>query len=508
MFPRKSYLTCVTLSGLGVLLLALLVVPDLNAQQQTGSPVRLSGHQGPVRALAISADGKTLASASWGAVFIWDLAQLKGTQLFEGRPDVPVLFSSLSFSPDSKMLAAGSYDDWPRVWDLTGRNEIRQLKEKTRGFVENSSHAVAFTTDGRQLVVGTDRSLRVWDLHETRQPTKFLGEERPFAPFLTMAGDRKSVILAGQNIQQWDVATGSCCRKFDLSNRTVVFPILLSHDGKSLIAAGQVWELASGGVRRRLKPHGTSAALSPDGRTIALGGEGTIWLRDLHTNHELGTLKGHKGRVQTLIFTADAKRLISGGDDTALLVWDMADVMKKGHARAEAIDPEHVKNAWAVLADPDAAAAFQAMAVMLAADPTQVVAFIGARLHPVKAADPDLVRQLITRLDDDTFPVRDGASRGLEQLGELALPVLRITLAETRSAEVRRRAEELLRKLDTFVLSGEALRSWRALEVLEHINTPDAKQLLDKLSRGAPGARQTEEAKDVLARLAKRPAAT
>jgi WD40 repeat protein len=57
---------------------------------------RLAGHKSPIRALAISPDGKTLASASWGNVLLWDLVQLKPTQLFQGRGDGPELFSSLA----------------------------------------------------------------------------------------------------------------------------------------------------------------------------------------------------------------------------------------------------------------------------------------------------------------------------------------------------------------------------------------------------------------------------
>jgi hypothetical protein len=43
----------------------------------------------------------------------------------------------------------------------------------------------------------------------------------------------------------------------------------------------------------------------------------------------------------------------------------------------------------------------------------------------------------------------------------------------------------------------------RAVEVLEHIGTPDAREVLEKLTRGDPSARLTQEAKASLERLAK-----
>jgi hypothetical protein len=42
-------------------------------------------------------------------------------------------------------------------------------------------------------------------------------------------------------------------------------------------------------------------------------------------------------------------------------------------------------------------------------------------------------------------------------------------------------------------------------QVLEHIDTPEAKQVLQTLATGAPEARVTREAKVSLERLAKRP---
>ncbi len=45
----------------------------------------------------------------------------------------------------------------------------------------------------------------------------------------------------------------------------------------------------------------------------------------------------------------------------------------------------------------------------------------------------------------------------------------------------------------------------RALEVLEHIGTAEARSLLEDLAKGVPEARLTREAKASLTRLAKRP---
>jgi WD40 repeat protein len=66
-------------------------------------------------------------------------------------------------------------------------------------------------------------------------------------------------------------------------------------------------------------------ALSPDGRTVAwVSGTGLlVHLLDVATGKERHTFAGHQGSVCSLAFSADGKKLVSGGADTTLLVWDM-----------------------------------------------------------------------------------------------------------------------------------------------------------------------------------------
>jgi thioredoxin-like negative regulator of GroEL len=109
-------------------------------------------------------------------------------------------------------------------------------------------------------------------------------------------------------------------------------------------------------------------------------------------------------------------------------------------------------------------------------------------------------------LDDDRFEVRERATKELTQLGELAVPTLRQTLQITRSAEVRWRIERLLQQFDKPGPTGEALRSLRAVAVLEHIGTAEAQEVLRTLANSAAEARLTQEAKASLERLTKRAA--
>jgi hypothetical protein len=69
---------------------------------------------------------------------------------------------------------------------------------------------------------------------------------------------------------------------------------------------------------------------------------------------------------------------------------------------------------------------------------------------------------------------------------------------------VRRRVTLLLEQIENEVPSPEALGTLRAMEVLEHWGTAEARQILERLAQGIPEARVTREAKEALEQLGKR----
>ena len=101
-----------------------------------------------------------------------------------------------------------------------------------------------------------------------------------------------------------------------------------------------------------------------------------------------------------------------------------------------------------------------------------------------------------TRMSD----ILDGTSNTL-MIVEAAEPALRNALEASPSPEARRRIEQLLAKLDGYGTSGEPLRQARVIECLEHIATPEARELLRKLAKGVSEARLTREAKAALQRF-------
>jgi hypothetical protein len=172
-------------------------------------------------------------------------------------------------------------------------------------------------------------------------------------------------------------------------------------------------------------------------------------------------------------------------------VWDVTGVLKPQTAKATN------ETLWQDLASEDAVAAYEAVCALAG---RKDVAFLASRVRPVEATSADKISQLVADLDNREFAVRERARRALEEVEELAQPQLRKAMAESASLEVRRRVETLLSKLEASPPSAKTVQAIRAVEALERIATPEARQLLKKLANGAREARLTHEAKASLER--------
>jgi hypothetical protein len=294
-------------------------------------------------------------------------------------------------------------------------------------------------------------------------------------------------------------------------------PFALSPDGRYLAsgwlggAPGEaevlaIWEVATGTLVATLPvARTTNLAWSPDNDRLVTTDCGYMRVWDVASREEqrhwslsVPLSYAHGRTYASLLFVLpDARRaLLAMGDGTAL-VWDLGPVAPRPAQKPNA---EAVASWWEELAGADAARAYIAVR-RLSAVPYAALSVLRTKLKPAPEVDAKTIRRLLAELDSNVFAVRQKAFEQLDDLGELAAPMVRQTLENNPSLEARRSLEALIKR-PCLVRTAETRRRVRAVEVLERIASPEARRILSDLAGGAAHAPETQEAKAAIERLA------
>ncbi len=517
---------------------------------------RLQRFSGTAQPVALSPDGKSLATATHqNTIRLWDIASGREL-LLPDRPRGEV--QALALAPDGRTWVTGGYDTVLRVWDTASGKESRQLSAlgwvlqlalaPDGGQVISLDHhaqslcwdrktgreirKVKFAPDysGRGLALSADARLAAWATKEGITQLVDLATEREVALLATPEPDpgrafffdalvkwpaafspdgRRFAASDGpfaDTIRLWDIATRRLRCKVTLPKQNFQ-ALAFSPDSRLLATARlpdgivQLWEVATGKeclLFASPEKQVSSLAFSVDGRTLATGShEGTLRFWDVASGKSIDQRPGHRGAITAIHYAPDGKVLATASADTTALLWDAA---------VPSPPPLHVlgdaEGWWHDLAGEDAAKAYRALWA-LAQTPAQALPLLRARLRPAEGVAADKLRRWIGDLDSERFPVRETAVQELRRAGGRAEPILREVLRGPIALEVRRRIEKLLEEL-AGEIEAKNLPVLRGLQALELMNTAEARALLDTLARGAPGAWETRAAQESLDRLAKR----
>jgi WD40 repeat protein len=454
----------------------------------TGRPRdRLAGHDGIVTAMRLSRDGHTLFTTGTDqSLRVWDLASGKERHRFDATK-MPVVTDALmltAVSPDGTTLALANPDKTIRLLDVTTGKERKRLPAQSRAPWEG-----AFSPDGRTLIVWyPDHTCGVWEVGAGRELRHF-----SFAVDAGTAARQPVARADNRAFFSYTAAVSPDGRLIAYGNCDVAYIVI--HEvatGKLVRSIGDLPDQVVVGL-----------AFNPDGRTLAWTGfQSAIHLVETATGLQRLSLDGHRGRVVSLAFAADGRKLISGSYDTTALVWDLT---RGVGGKRESLQASELDDYWIDLLSDDAARAYLAIH-RLAASPAEAVAHLRQYLQPAVAGDEKRIARLIADIDNEEFAVRDRATKELDKLGEATAEACRKALEGQPSPEARRRLEALLRQQadKNWEFSADKLRTSRALEVLELAATPEAQQLITKLAKGLPDAWQTREAQAALERLQRR----
>lgn len=478
-------------------------------------PAVVLRHGNTVSAVAFASDGKTLASAGWDNVIrLWDVAEARELRSLTGHTGE---IECIAFAPDGKTLVSGAWDRTLRLWDVAEGKELRRFGVHPDGIL-----CVAFAPDGKVIASGNqDRmakqgTLHLWDAATGTLVRTIVGHSSPVSA-VAFAPDGKRLASGSldRTVRLFDVETGKERAVLE-GHREWIYSLAFTPDGK-LLASGsgdktvRLWDVATARQRYLFEGHDDkvrSVAFARDGKTLASGSfDRTVRFWESASGQQRLLVRVHKGGVRGVAFAPNDRVIASGSSDGTVRLADVFHLAREGRPAQETLTEQELAELWTDLGGKDATKAFQAAAV-LAAMPKQAVPFVQQRLKEVPAGvGPKRVAQLLADLDSDNFGVRQKATRELAKLGPSAKSALEKIVEENASAEVRRRAQELLDKLKGPVSAVDRLQTLRALEVLEGAGTPEARQALHALAQGPAEAELTLEAKASLQRLDRRTAA-
>jgi WD40 repeat protein len=287
-----------------------------------------------VEAVAFSPDGRVLASSGGtNSIRLWDIEP--GRQPQSTRPEVlhsQSIRFALAFSPDGAYLAS------------TGSGSISLWVRRTGGYdrvadrIGVSGYCLAFKADSSAVAVGCeDGAIRVYavaGLDEQATLRRHMGAVRNLA----FSPDARTLVSSGQDrlVLVWNTARGEVVRNLSEPGFNAVQFAALSPDGKTVAVAEPGWspqdvtllDTDTGLVKRRLKgsQEGVGAiAFSPDGRTLAVAGaDRRITLWNVATGEVEIALSDQVGLVKSLAFSPDGADLAFAGPDAAIRVWNRA----------------------------------------------------------------------------------------------------------------------------------------------------------------------------------------
>ena len=273
------------------------------------------------RAVALSPNGKTVASTSEDGIFFWNTSNGRFSKTF----DVGKQSNAIAYSPNGNTLAIETWSRGPQILLLNVRTGS---VKKTLRYQGESVRFIVFSRDSKVLASGSwDGTIRLWNAGTGKLLRTLTGHTREIS---AMMFSRDGKVLASGSwdgtIRLWNAHTGKLLRTIS-TNREGRRSIAFSPDGRTLASGSwdEIWLLnaQNGELKQILNGRGEFLAYSRDGKTLASGGWRRIHLWNGHTGEPQRTLTGPPEGVPWLAFDPKGNTLVSRGWDQTILLWDM-----------------------------------------------------------------------------------------------------------------------------------------------------------------------------------------
>jgi WD40 repeat protein/serine/threonine protein kinase len=256
----------------------------------------LAGHADAATCVAISADGKLIATGSADkTVIVWDEPTGQVKHKLAGHKGK---VNSVAMTPDGRRIVSASDDGTVKVWDAAAGTLRLELVGHTDKVL-----AVAISADGERVVSGgTDKTVKLWDVDKEKA--------------LTLEGHDSEVIIVA----------------IDADGRRIASAERGKSSGGFTGNSVKLWNMAQGQEKPTsiaIKGDVTSLAMSPDGGRVAVGNLYFLWsgadIFDARTGRKTLTLSTGVTSFTSLAFSADGQSIVSASRPFGVVkLWDTA----------------------------------------------------------------------------------------------------------------------------------------------------------------------------------------
>jgi WD40 repeat protein len=278
----------------------------------------LAGHENFIEDLAFSPDDTRLVSVAMeGPVHIWDVASGKRIARATGHTRY---LKAVAFAPDGRTFATAGADRTVRIWETDECREIACHIGHTAVIYDIATHpegVVSFSFDG---------TARLWGTTE-HEPVKTVATD--VGPIAKLAFNQTGALLAlasrdGSRLEVRD--TGSLARvearRFDPLQSPHAGSIRFDASGRAVLE--RTARQAAAPTPGHLGGDVVTRTAVTRFRIAALTSRGELYLLDAESLAIIARLKGHSDKVSSMAFCPDGSRLVSGGHDGSVRLWDTA----------------------------------------------------------------------------------------------------------------------------------------------------------------------------------------
>lgn len=345
------------------LALALLAIASgLRAQPQPAIPkppdaiTVLEGHTETVEAVAVSPDGKFIATACFDKnVRLFDVATGKEIRVFGGEQGHKGQVLCVAFSAKGDQLATGGADNKLLVWDVPVNFPVKTYA--TTG----AATAVAVANDGKTFALaGADGAVKVYPLGEEKGAIDLKGPKVAVIGVGHVTNSNTWVTAnADKNIYFFAGADGKQTASYHVGADITGFEVRRDSTGVLTTSADGImrfWQVPPQLSRSfpALKDAVTAFYSTADGNTLLFAtADKVVTMGTTSNNTVASTFTGAKGNIEAVTLSPDGATVAAGVADGSLIQWD-----RQGKVKVEI--PAHPGGTSAVVFHPSQPVLFTA----------------------------------------------------------------------------------------------------------------------------------------------------